>query len=352
MSSVTTMKEMFNRAESYNQTLNNWDVSNVSDMDAMFNRAYSFNQDLNSWDVTNVTNMSTMFEGAADFNGNISNWNTGNVTQMAVMFWGASSFNQPIGNWDISNVTSIYSMFMGATIFNQPIGNWDISSVNSLHAMFYEATSFNQPIGNWDTSNVVGMNDMFTNASSFDQTLADWNISSIINMANIFDNSGLSTENYDNILISWSQQSLNGGVPFGAVGIYYCNAEDERQSMIDNNSWNIIDEGENPLCDTDQDDPPVITSEGEGIYCPQTQQNIVTNFNIEDPDSTTLDALYIQISEGYVPGEDQLIYNGSDPNLNISWNVADGKLEISSLTGNDIPIADIITAVYEVVFFF
>ena len=97
--------------------------------------------------------------------------------------------------------------------------------------------------------------------------------------------------------------------------------------------------------------PPTIFSEGEGIYCPQTEQNIVTNFNIEDPDSTTLDALYIQISEGYVPGEDQLIYNGSDPDLNISWNVADGKLEISSLTGNDIPIADIITAVYEVVFF-
>ena len=97
--------------------------------------------------------------------------------------------------------------------------------------------------------------------------------------------------------------------------------------------------------------PPVISSEGNSIYCPQTQQNIVTSFNIEDPDDDTLDALYIQISEGYSPGEDQLIYNGSNPDLNTSWNVTDGKLEISSLSGEDLPISDIIDAVYEVVFF-
>ena len=53
--------------------------------------------------------------------------------------------------------------------------------------------------------------------------------------------------------------------------------------------------------------PPVISSEGNVVYCPQTSQNIVTSFNIEDPDDTTLDALYIQISEGYSPGEDQLV---------------------------------------------
>ena len=82
---------------------------------------------------------------------------------------------------------------------------------------------------------------------------------------------------------------------------------------------------------TGSNQPPVISSEGNSIYCPQTQQNIVTSFNIEDPDDDTLDALYIQISEGYSPGEDQLIYNGSNPDLNTSWNVTDGKLEIAGL---------------------
>ena len=46
--------------------------------------------------------------------------------------------------------------------------------------------------------------------------------------------------------------------------------------------------------------PPVITSEGNEAYCPLTQQNITTSFNIVDPDDTTLDALYIQISTGSV----------------------------------------------------
>ena len=97
--------------------------------------------------------------------------------------------------------------------------------------------------------------------------------------------------------------------------------------------------------------PPVITSEGNSVYCPQTEQNIVTSFNIEDPDDTTLDALYIQVSEGYVPGEDQLIYNGSDPNLNTSWNVSEGKLEIAGFGDENLLISDIINAVFQVVFF-
>ena len=52
--------------------------------------------------------------------------------------------------------------------------------------------------------------------------------------------------------------------------------------------------------------PPEIFSEGNEVYCPLTEQNIVTDFNIIDPDDTTIDALYIQISEGYVQVEDSL----------------------------------------------
>ena len=40
---------MFDEAHSFNQPLNNWDVSNVTDMYAMFADAYSFNQPLNNW---------------------------------------------------------------------------------------------------------------------------------------------------------------------------------------------------------------------------------------------------------------------------------------------------------------
>ena len=48
-------------ASSFNQPLNDWDVSNVTDMNSMFSDASSFNQPLNDWDVSNVTDMNWMF---------------------------------------------------------------------------------------------------------------------------------------------------------------------------------------------------------------------------------------------------------------------------------------------------
>ena len=52
---------MFNNARSFNQPLNNWNVSNVRSMRGMFQNAKSFNQPLNNWNVSNVTDMNEMF---------------------------------------------------------------------------------------------------------------------------------------------------------------------------------------------------------------------------------------------------------------------------------------------------
>ena len=51
---------MFNDAKSFNQPLNNWDVSNVENMVDMFVSAISFNQDINMWDDTKA-NTEDMF---------------------------------------------------------------------------------------------------------------------------------------------------------------------------------------------------------------------------------------------------------------------------------------------------
>ena len=48
---------MFSGARSFNQPLNNWDVSNVRDMREMFKGAISFNQSLNKWNVSKAVNM-------------------------------------------------------------------------------------------------------------------------------------------------------------------------------------------------------------------------------------------------------------------------------------------------------
>jgi surface protein len=47
------MRNMFDNATSFNQPLNNWNVSNVKDMCHMFFKAINFNDDLSSWELKN-----------------------------------------------------------------------------------------------------------------------------------------------------------------------------------------------------------------------------------------------------------------------------------------------------------
>ena len=44
-----------------------------------------------------------------------------------------------------------------------------------------------------------------------------------------------------------------------------------------------------------QSNPPVVTATWNQIYCPQTQQNIVTSINIVDTNSNSTEAFYIQV---------------------------------------------------------
>jgi surface protein len=108
---------------------------------------------------------------------------------------------------------------------------------------FYNTTDFNGDIGSWDVSSVTDMDSMFGEASAFNQDIGSWDVSSVTSMEGMFSFSGLSTDNYDFILNSWSQQSLQANVAFGAEGVNYCNGEDARQKLIDDYSWDITDGG-------------------------------------------------------------------------------------------------------------
>lgn len=153
-----------------------------------------------SLDLTGTTNLSEAFSGCISLTYVLSmaRWQTANVTNMSGMFYKASAFNWPIGNWDTSNVRDMSYMFTGASVFNQPIGNWNTANVKDMSFMFYKSTAFDQPI---DT----------------------WNITSVTNMENIVSSTSFSVTNYDNLLISWSQQAVQTGVNFGSIGVKHSN---------------------------------------------------------------------------------------------------------------------------------
>jgi len=76
-------------------------------------------------------------------------------------------------------------------------------------------------------------------------------------------------------------------------------------------------------------EPPVISVTGDQLYCPGTSVPVVESISITDPDDTTAPSVSIQISSGYVNGEDLLTLTGSHPAITPSWSVSEGKLTLS-----------------------
>lgn len=101
-----------------------------------------------------------------------------------------------------------------------------------------------------------------------------------------------------------------------------------------------------------QNIPPAIDAKGNQAYCPLSKINIVTQFDINDPDDDDVTALYIQISEGYVLGEDflSLQNTAAHPNISTQWNSSEGKLAVKSSSSGNVSYTDIINAVKDVVF--
>ena len=361
VSTITNMYRTFREAEAFNQPLDAWDVSNVTNMSEMFYFTDMFNQDLNSWVVDNVTTMQSMFSAADAFNGNISAWHVNNVSTMQSMFNSATVFNQYIGDWeinatnisgmfnrasafnqdistkpgggnnggdawqtngvlnmsslfseanafagditgwDVSTVTNMRGMFSGNTTFNQNISGWIVNNVTDMEDMFSHASSFNQNISGWNVGSVTDMRTMFLEASSFDQNLGGWDVSSLTQAISMFNNSRLSIANYDNLLIGWAAQSVNGGVTFGAEGIYYCTAGLDRAALIAQ-SWTITDGGSKCITlfnGPDTTAPEILNGQAQAIDFGSAQNTIpksrsitilnnqgipITNVQVDNPD--------------------------------------------------------------------
>jgi len=177
---------MFWGAISFNQDLNNWDLSADTLTSTMFLYAESFNGDISSWNTSNVRFMNYMFGGATNFDGDISKWDVSSVESFHGMFWEASSFNQDISNWDVSSGHEFGRMFNKALAFDQPIGAWNMGSAEFTPLMFDSALVFNQDLSNWDMSNVLNTHAMLRNAHTFDQNLEQWDVSNVRDMSFMF----------------------------------------------------------------------------------------------------------------------------------------------------------------------
>jgi len=158
-----------------------------------------------------------------------SGWTFSSLIDMSRCFYNSAAFNQPINNWEravstLSDVTASTSMFENSTLFNQNISDWDMNNNTDMSGMFKNSVFNNNSITgitDWNVNSLTNMSSMFEN-SPFNQPLTGWNVSNVTLMNQAFNNCGLSTLNYSNILIYWSNlPELQPSIVMGATGLNY-----------------------------------------------------------------------------------------------------------------------------------
>ncbi|MDF1695430.1 MAG: BspA family leucine-rich repeat surface protein [Saprospiraceae bacterium] len=179
----------------------------------------------------------------------IDNWGTNPWASMNGAFAGCTNLQVKASDSpNLSSVTDLTEMFADAKIFNQDISDWNTGNVTNMSSMFKGADSFDQDISNWNTSNVTNMSSMFSRAQSFDQDLSSWQINNVTDMSSMFEEISLSTSNYDAMLNAWANSSVQNNVTFDGGGSIYCQSEEARVELINDNNWTIVDGGLDSIC--------------------------------------------------------------------------------------------------------
>ena len=133
------------------------------------------------------------------------------------------------------------------SLFNKTLSSWDVSSATALLSMFGSNTSFNQDISMWNISNVIAAAGMFYEATAFNKSLAAWNVTSLTGAQSLFfaNGSGLSTTNYNSLLISWASQNVKTGVSINFGISQYTAGSDAAtaRATLVSKGWTITDGG-------------------------------------------------------------------------------------------------------------
>ena len=103
---------------------------------------------------------------------------------------------------------------------------------------------------NPDLSNVTTLESMFNNAFVSNPDVSDWDVTTITDMTDMFKNVTLSTDVYDDLLLSFNAQNLQVGIDFNGGNSTYCaiDAHDNITNIATGHGWLVIDNGLGANC--------------------------------------------------------------------------------------------------------
>jgi len=169
------------------------------------------------------------------------------TTSFYRMFRSCSSLSTPdFSNWSVSLITNCHETFKSCSNFNGNISTWELPLMTTANSFLSQCLVFNQDIGGLNPSSCTIMFKMMENTDAFDQDISSWDINQVSSFTSfMLSATGLSTVNYDALLIAWDAQgamSYSGNVNFG--GSQYTSggaAEAARTSLI--TKWGAITDG-------------------------------------------------------------------------------------------------------------
>ncbi|MGB0524502.1 MAG: BspA family leucine-rich repeat surface protein [Flammeovirgaceae bacterium] len=302
VANVTTMRSMFRGADRFNQNLGNWDVQNVSLMSHMLNSTAlsiaNYDSTLMGWSAQTlqngvvlrannsnycaswaerqalITNFGwTIYDAGLDCSTTafITTWETTSASESLtiptnsfftnynyVVDWGDGTVETGLttdathtyasaGTYTVEisgDFPAIYFNNGGDRAKIRSIEQWGTTAWQSFDSAFYGCSNMtDQATDAPDLSLVTNMRAAFRECNAFDGNLSNWDMTNVADLTNMLDNCGLSTENYDKLLIAWSMQSVRNNLNLGASGLAYCVSEIERQKLIDDFGWTITDAG-------------------------------------------------------------------------------------------------------------
>ena len=239
-----------------NVDLSSWDVSNVTNIGQFF---ITYNQNVNvnlsGW----VINPNITFLRLIDRCNilDVTDWDVSGVTNFSNIFNEARRLREIVGlnTWDVSNGVDFTSIFRRTEYLTSlgDLSSWSFAPNSNLSNMFFASIKENRDqntknsILNLDVSNATNMRNMFnySNITSW-LNLSNWDVSGVSDFNGFLNNSTLTTENYDETLISWATQSLQNNINIGFGNSQYTlggAAEAARNTLINTYGWTITDGG-------------------------------------------------------------------------------------------------------------